>query len=828
MNEVQTLLKPRLLQQYLDNAGSFGVGLERTALRSESLQMRELLAFASTHGTLTWERLKVQVLQRAVSAHSLDLQWLGRLAHTVALQNVRASDTDFAIEAFTLLNSVAEQGDKPRRFNKLLAELLFEEGRLEELDALILQYPDIKSHYFSYIAVDSRSPFIRGDGTAREYDRWLEGFNRQFIRNGLTPVFLNSSEGTPFNRLDSLPEHGPQLPGPLVTVIMTSFKPVREDILLSARSILKQTWKNIELLIVDDASPADSAPVLDELEALDDRVRVIRLEVNGGTYAARNVGISQARGEFITGQDADDWSHPQRIETQVNHLLRNPQRPGNQVYTVNMTEDLVRIRRGYFPFIPSAPTLMVRTPIMRELGGYLPARKAADNEMRDRISALAGTDVYQISDPLIFMRILPDSLSRSDFRAGWQHPARRAFWSSYKTWHARAKPAELRRAAGQASPIYIPPRFTSPPDSPQTLDAVFVADWCELGETQELALEEIRRLLKDGRRVGVMHMENALHLSEYSRTFIAPVQELISQGKVASVLADEDFYRVHLVLVRNPQLLEFVPDGSVAFDVGTVAVIAGKKPWDSADFQVHYVPKDCATNAQVFFGVRPTWIAQSSDVLSELKGFVEPDELLEQLHVTRVNAAQWKVRRTRHRNTRPVIGRWAGDREVLWPDSPETIEQIYPTDGSADVRLYGDPSSALRALGSARLPASWLSFRQHEISRRTYYRSVDFFVHFDRGSEAPDVSLAVLEALASGCIVVLPPAYLPIYGDAAVYADAHDVRSTVNFYMERPSEYLRQSQQGIEFASTYGAHVSDDPVQQLLRHADHASEVLSR
>lgn len=51
--ETQQLLRSRLMQLYLENAGSHGVALERTTLRSESVQMRELLAHAASHGTLT-------------------------------------------------------------------------------------------------------------------------------------------------------------------------------------------------------------------------------------------------------------------------------------------------------------------------------------------------------------------------------------------------------------------------------------------------------------------------------------------------------------------------------------------------------------------------------------------------------------------------------------------------------------------------------------------------------------------------------------------------------------------------------------------------------
>ena len=79
-------------------------------------------------------------------------------------------------------------------------------------------------------------------------------------------------------------------------------------------SILNQTHKNLELLIIDDASqPADVA-AYQQYESQDSRVRVVRQEMNAGTYAGRNRGISEAKGEFISFIDSDDWQHPQKLE----------------------------------------------------------------------------------------------------------------------------------------------------------------------------------------------------------------------------------------------------------------------------------------------------------------------------------------------------------------------------------------------------------------------------------------------------------------------------------------------------------------------------------
>ena len=99
----------------------------------------------------------------------------------------------------------------------------------------------------------------------------------------------------------------------LISVIMTAHK-INPMMDTAVNSILNQTHKNLELLIIDDASqPADVA-AYQQYESQDSRARVVRQEVNAGTYAGRNRGISEAKGEFISFIDSDDWQHPQKLE----------------------------------------------------------------------------------------------------------------------------------------------------------------------------------------------------------------------------------------------------------------------------------------------------------------------------------------------------------------------------------------------------------------------------------------------------------------------------------------------------------------------------------
>ena len=102
----------------------------------------------------------------------------------------------------------------------------------------------------------------------------------------------------------------------LVSVIIPTYNRA-ELIARSVQSILKQTYKNIELIIVDDGSTDNTEEIVKKFD--DSRVIYIKQE-NQGACAARNNGIDYAKGEFIAFQDSDDVWHEDKLEKQINCL----------------------------------------------------------------------------------------------------------------------------------------------------------------------------------------------------------------------------------------------------------------------------------------------------------------------------------------------------------------------------------------------------------------------------------------------------------------------------------------------------------------------------
>jgi len=106
----------------------------------------------------------------------------------------------------------------------------------------------------------------------------------------------------------------------MVSVIITTYN--REQTIEKAvRSILNQTYRDIELIVVDDGSADDTESIMQRID--DQRLKYFRYSTNQGRCRALNYGLEKATGDFITFHDSDDVCYPTKIEKQWNYLTNS-------------------------------------------------------------------------------------------------------------------------------------------------------------------------------------------------------------------------------------------------------------------------------------------------------------------------------------------------------------------------------------------------------------------------------------------------------------------------------------------------------------------------
>lgn len=107
---------------------------------------------------------------------------------------------------------------------------------------------------------------------------------------------------------------------PLISVIIPAYN-VADYLSRCLDSLLVQSWKELELIVVDDGSTDGTSGLADDYTLRDSRVRVIH-QANGGVSSARNAGLAASRGELIGFTDGDDWVKPDYLESLAETLLR--------------------------------------------------------------------------------------------------------------------------------------------------------------------------------------------------------------------------------------------------------------------------------------------------------------------------------------------------------------------------------------------------------------------------------------------------------------------------------------------------------------------------
>ena len=112
---------------------------------------------------------------------------------------------------------------------------------------------------------------------------------------------------------------------PLVTIITASYNS-SQYLSASIESALAQTYKNWELIILDDASADNTETLAIEYIKKDSRIQYFRQSKNLGIAGNRNTGFEKARGKYLAILDSDDmWIDPEKLEKQVSFLEKNPE-----------------------------------------------------------------------------------------------------------------------------------------------------------------------------------------------------------------------------------------------------------------------------------------------------------------------------------------------------------------------------------------------------------------------------------------------------------------------------------------------------------------------
>lgn len=797
---------PRHLADLADSGVVSSERLAATLLRYEYVGGAEMLARKASRGRFGVDAITALAAEASAGRppgvdalaplHAPSLYGLAYLVMGEAF----GADGDFraAADLFALARTIADRDGVPHEYDRQDVQTHLAVGRADYVRAHTShERPDVatnsaESWYHWAVNIDLVNPF-RGVEPA-SLATWQQRFNEPFVDRGLEPMTFRATDA-PFDtvRADDAPSGS--VDGPLISIVMPVYSP-GESLLTATRSILDQTWGNLEVILVDDHSPAGFESVFERAAALDDRVTYHRMPVNGGAYRARNHGLSVARGELLGIQDGDDWSHPRRLERQMGPLA-DPSVVATLSKAVRLHTDLYITRVGSLAFAHSAPSLLMRREVLERLGPFDLMRKGADTEYIERIATVYGRGALDnMKQPLSLYQLTGGSLSREDFRPSWHRPARATYHSAFRHWHADV-------AAGGSEPRSRRPdgrrAFPAPPDMEGTAYADLSPDVVVLADPRPGPLAgaglagEVEAVAAAGLTVGVARAD-ALRFASRQRHYPREdLLELMYRGTTDWALLGAPM-TPRVLLVRDVDLLALPRSAdAVAMRPDRVAVVADRRPVTGDGPRVSWDPVRVESVVRTMFDRDTQWIPASDDIAAAIAASgagaagIHPARLMEVVRVA-------PFPRRGLPGAVPVVGVMDAATFAVEAADRRSLTAVLPRLRGVDVRV-------LEGESRARLRPEALAFAADRVRTSVFADQCDVVVVPPTRTGGSTLLRPALEAMARGCAVVVDPALRPLLGEAALYLD-DDLQHTIEQLTGDPARLAAQQRRSLRFCET--------------------------
>lgn len=775
------------------------------ALMSKSLKIRDAFALAATRNKFAYDELSLFVAVRCLdmlpSVKGSDFKHWDRrallaIARLEANQRTNESDLENAIRMFAFTEAIFGANALSSNDQLIYLEALGELGRFEQQSTDIQRF-GISTSLPVQVELIALNAVQATEGATNPY--WLQRLNNIYLERGFTPIeMVDSNDSKPLDRLTS--PAGGTANGPLVSVIIPTFR--GGPLLMTAlRSLLNQTWANLEIIVVDDASGSEYEDDLQNAAALSSKIRVIRQAENLGAYCARNAGVVNANGEYITVHDDDDWSHGSKIETQVRHLINNPNVPGNMSAHTRVTDTLKFLRINNNPILTQAnfSSLMVHKSVFQKIGLWDTVNRGADSEFRTRIKMYFGQPV-QILDSiaLSFTRTREGSLTSGELSRGYLEPARALYSKAYTQWHKTiGDDVELLKPGNHRNfPVPTTMQAGKRNENLGAFDLVFMTDFRFPGGTTSLTLAEIRASSEAGYRVGFLQADSPLNRAN------APVSQDLFDMQLEGIVEQvslQDEANIQLLVVRHPSVVTFMDQVQSKLTVRTAVLIVNNPPMLLGGTGMVFDLGDSIENMDRIFGSHTSVVAESGVTKALTQGLVPRDRLLGMTWPGLIPTVGEE--RGPDFDRLPVVGRHSRDHTLKWPTTKSEFNDAY-TSARYETRFLGGVDKLSSKLGSDVLQDKTV-FDFGEIPVEDFLDSLDFWVYFHDKSLTESFGMAIAEAMASGKVVILPPYLEASFGKGALYAEPSEVESLVTDLWTTPTRYIEQSRQAREYVAKH-------------------------
>ncbi|MGP5191816.1 glycosyltransferase [Vreelandella alkaliphila] len=629
-------------------------------------------------------------------------------------------------------------------------------------------------------------------------EEWVRLVNVHLSSFGILPIELKDGPGSVFSRITAKPKNVIK-DGPLVSIIMPAFN--AEDVIgHSIESLLNQTWWNIEIIVVDDCSQDKTLDIIRSYALKDPRVKVLSNSINMGPYVSKNRALSLVEGEYITGHDADDWAHPQRIENHVRKVLENKGLyKATATKMIRMTEsgEMQRFSKLTENTVDGiTQTAFISTMFefrffKQYIGAWDCIRFGADSEVINRCRTIA-PEKFHIFDMVGMLCLDSDTglTAHPEFGTrGAMSPVRKKYKRAFLKWHETCKDKKVLNKLKMPFP-YKNRKFSAPSEAVVNSELVieniehanslrkYIVDVCIVtdlrfpGGNASTTITEVEKLLKEGKSVRLIHLPSKV--SERK-----PISK-----KYMHLLdcIDLEHYSLSLVqckrlIVRHPGtvLSKYFKNVVKKINAEKTAVIVNNSIY-RADGSFAYEPDDFLDTIKSSLDKNVLIYPLSPVIRDEISALATAKGMgVGTFDWTPVfSEKEFPMRKLRTRDDGVIrIGKHGRDQVDKWPDDIELLKQAYPSQKGIEVNILGGIDALKKKLGIR--PVDWKVYAFGELEPNVFLHKLDYFVYFPSTNLNEAFGRVVVEALYKGLPCILPLRFKKIFGDLCFYCNENEV-----------------------------------------------------
>ncbi len=378
--------------------------------------------------------------------------------------------------------------------------------------------------------------------------------------------------------------------------------------------------------------------------------------------------------------------------------------------------------------------------------------------------------------------------------------------------HAHLADLAAPRAARGASgvPSLLTARIRAP-RAARHFDVVLMSDFRLPGGSTGSNVQEITAQRDAGLTTGLVH--HPVLRADQSRGVNPRILATVDNDRVRFVAPDERV-TCDLLVVRFPLIgqhpMDVLPSVEAARRIVVLNQTPNRRYGAGAEESGHGEHGEAAPNeawdvarcVEGFTGMlgEHSWYPVSARVreamvlhhASEMAGVPLADEDWTNI----IDLDAWRRGGRRNPDGRVLLGRHSRDDRDKWPEDPALLAAAYPALPGWETHVLGGTRHAERALGG--LPGHWTGHAFDAMGVREFLHGLDAYVYFTGQGYLESFGRAPLEAIAVGLPTVLPHAFAPVFGDAALYAEPEGVRGEIEALMGDEERYARQVRTGHE------------------------------